>query len=180
MLHELAHVALRRGGLCDLSDLTGPHGEEQQVEVFCNAVAGATLVPMGQLLAHEMVSKTPRGADWSDQAIDALSDDFSVSREVVLRRLLKADRISVVFFRKKRKQYLREYHSLRRKKGFAPPSRLVVSRSGPSFVRLVLSAYYQERITAADVSDYLETKLKHMPEVESAVMGHAVEFGATG
>ena len=44
MLHELAHLALRQAGICDLrEDQTGqvPH----YVEVFCNYVAGAALIP---------------------------------------------------------------------------------------------------------------------------------------
>ena len=45
MMHELSHVALRAGGLCDLSNLNGRPPEDQRTEVFCNAAAAAALLP---------------------------------------------------------------------------------------------------------------------------------------
>ena len=40
---------------------------------------------------------------------------------------------------------------------------------GKQFIRIVLGAYHQEAITSSEVSDYLGTRLKHLPKIERAV-----------
>ena len=50
VLHELAHVMLREGGLCDLDDHTQRAPEELQAEIFCNMVAGATGIDLALLV----------------------------------------------------------------------------------------------------------------------------------
>jgi transcriptional regulator with XRE-family HTH domain len=54
MLHELAHILLRQGGVCDLYEDVPRPPEEQSVEVFCNRVAAATLLPREDLLNEAM------------------------------------------------------------------------------------------------------------------------------
>ena len=53
--------------------------------------------------------------------------------------------------------------------GPVPPFRKTISRVGHAFAKLVLSNYYQDYITASDVSDFLEVRLKHLPKIEAAV-----------
>ena len=57
------------------------------------------------------------------------------------------------------------------------PTGLLSRPAGPGFVRLVLDSYYNERITASDLADFLGVRLKHMPKIEEAVFGRRVEFG---
>lgn len=177
MLHELTHILLREGGVCDLGEESNRPPEEQQVEIFCNRVAGAVLVPRAEL--SRQVSKPRR--EWPDESIESLARQFCVSREVVLRRLLINGLATSSFYQKKRHEWLRELEERRQQKatGFAPPHRIAISASGPMFVRLVLQSYYQERITASDLSDYLGLRLKHLPKVESEVLGQA-SGGAVG
>jgi hypothetical protein len=96
-----------------------------------------------------------------------------------LRRLLICGRTTEAFYRQKRKQFQLEYdaqakHALG---GFAPPDRIAISSAGPTFVRLVLSNYYQDRITASDVSDLLEVRLKHLSKIETAIFGKTAKAG---
>lgn len=81
MIHELTHIMLRACGLCDLE-------EAQDIEVFCNRVAGATLVPREWLINEHLVrSRGPR-PQWDEHQIGALARRYRVSREVIVRRLL--------------------------------------------------------------------------------------------
>lgn len=187
MLHETTHLMLREGGLCDVLNETSP--EQGRVEVFCNRVAGATLVPGGWLLEEDVVHEQ-EGPRWSDEAIGHLVQRYRVSREVVLRRLLLLGLTTEGFYKKKRKQLQDEFEAqqeeaLQKKAlglastGFVTPDRIAVSTAGPFFVRLVLSSYHQEKITSNDLSSYLEVRLKHIPNIERAVLGRAVSSGAT-
>ena len=169
MMHELSHVALRAGGLCDLSNLNGRPPEDQRTEVFCNAAAAAALLPAEDLLLEEMVRSNPRPA-WSDQQLNTLSNGYGVSREAMLRRLLTLGKTTEGFYEEYRERYAQAPNA-QQGGGFAPPDRLAVSTSGLLFTRLVLGNYHQNTITASDVAEYLSVRLKHLPKIEAHVLG---------
>ncbi len=180
MLHELCHIVLREGGMCDLYEEAERPQEEQRVEVFCNYVAGAALVPRKHLLEEEeLIRRKMPTADWLDEEISDLAARYGVSREVLLRRLLICGRTTEGFYREKREQFQLEYEAQAKRPagGFAPPDRLAISSAGPTFVRLVLNNYYQDHLTASDVSDLLEVRLKHLPKIETAVFGGTKKAG---
>jgi Zn-dependent peptidase ImmA (M78 family)/transcriptional regulator with XRE-family HTH domain len=170
LIHEFVHLALKRDGVCDLDD----HG---RVEPFCNHVAGAVLVPAPALLREPEVQHhdTDEPA-WDDREIAALATRFSVSREVILRRLLILNRTSEAFYRAKREQYADEYERERErraqeeKKPRAIPQDLIaVARVGQYVSTLILSNYSHGRITASDVADYFNIRIKHLPAIERRV-----------
>lgn len=174
MLHEFTHIMLRNYGLCDLYEESSLL-EKRTVEVFCNRVAGATLVPREYLLLEEPVLEKERGAEWRDKEISELANKYKVSREVIVRRLLICDRITVEFYRRKMKQYEQEYAELRklrqlRQEWFPLPHRIAIISAGSPFIRLVLDSYYHRKITASDVSDFLNIKLKHVARIEQEVL----------
>lgn len=168
MLHELTHIMLRSVGVCDLET-------QSRIEVFCNAVAGEVLVPTEWLSKTEVYNRNKREEDWNKESISELADYFSVSREVILRRLLTNHRISLSFYQKKRYQWLKDYEksqeteSAKKSSGFAPPHTDAISKVGKNFTRLVVNSYYQNKIGLSEVSDYLGVKAKHLPKIEQAV-----------
>jgi Zn-dependent peptidase ImmA (M78 family) len=166
VVHELVHVAIRQSGICDLRT---DHG---RVERFCNRVAGAMLVPAGDLLADDVVVGHGSRVDWRDDELVRLARRFKASREVVLRRLLLLGRTDGAFYRRKRKQLQEEYERRAaepKETGPIPPSTKAVIRSGHSCARLVLSSYSHRLITASDVASYLGVRMKHVPKIESDV-----------
>jgi len=187
MLHEATHLMLREGGLCDLDEEQASPAH-RRMEVFCNHVAGAAMIPKDWLLEEDEVRKQ-RGAEWPDEVIAALAHRYRASREVVIRRLLILGRTSEAFYRKKREELQAEFEAhrqeeLRKKalglasKGFVTPDRMAVSTAGPFFVRLVLNSYHQEKITSNDLASFLEVRLKHVPKIERAVFQRSVAAGA--
>jgi Zn-dependent peptidase ImmA (M78 family) len=186
MLHEAAHLMLRQGGLCDFED-ERPRAHER-IEAFCNRVAGATLMPGASVLAEPLVQQH-KGTQWVDREIVLLAQRYRVSREAFLRRLLVLGKTTEEFYLKKRKELLAEYQAqeeaIEQQKalgsetgGFAPPDRIAVSKAGPFFVRLVIDSYNQEKITANDLSTFLEVRLKHIPKIEHAVLHRPLSSGA--
>ena len=183
LLHEFVHLMLHEEGLCDLSEDRSVPPEERRVEVFCNHAAGAILLPRDTLLQEPQVHQHGRSPVWTEDELLTLSRHYQVSQESMLRRLLVLGRTNEDFYRAKRRDFLKTY-SEREQEGktregdFAPPDKLAVATAGRGFVRLVLDSYYNGRITAADLSEYLGVRLKHMPKIEEAVFGRPVEFGA--
>ena len=88
MIHELVHLIKRESSICnDMNNTVASQSEE----VFCNAVAGELLVPKKELIKN----LKDRFKDEIDiNTIKRLSDKFSVSREVIIRRLLDLNLIS--------------------------------------------------------------------------------------
>jgi len=170
MIHELTHVMLRAGGLCGLE-------EAQDVEVFCNRVAGATLVPREWLINEHLVRTHGPRPQWDEHQIRTLARRYHVSREVVVRRLFIVGYATQDFYQRKRDEYQREFESRGEEGGFAAPDVKAVSQAGRMFVRLVLDSYHQDKITTSDVSEYLEVRLKHLPSIEKAV-ANTPEIGA--
>jgi len=171
MLHEMTHLLLRSSGVCDLDTRPDRPPAQQRTEVFCNHVAGACLVPQDDLLARPVV-RQHQGDAWGDDELGGLARTYRVSREVVLRRLVILGLASPAFYEQKRIEFQKQYRERRREKGFVPQSTNILSAAGRPFVRVVLEAFYEDRITASDVSDYLGVRLKHLDRIgESVGMG---------
>ncbi len=174
LMHEFTHLMLSQGGVCDPLRV-GRHARtpDERIEIFCNRVAGAILVPRDALLGDPLVARLRGPRDWSDEVLQQLADQFAVSREVVLRRLLILGRTTENFYDRRRREYLNQYQTLaaraRERGGFAPLFRIAVRDNGRQYTRLVLEALDRGRITLADVSDYLGVRLKHLDDIAGAV-----------
>lgn len=181
LLHEFAHLMLRSSGVSDLDvvDAARPP-EDQAVEVFCNRSAAAALMPMDSFLTEPRVREHDRRqTEWSDDEIVNLAQNYSVSREAVVRRLLTFNLTSLDFYRRKRTEYLEEYRRSRerqRERGRLPgkkllrnPPRDALTNFGKPLVQMILGSYYQDRMTLSDVSGYLGIRTRHIPKLEHIV-----------
>jgi Zn-dependent peptidase ImmA (M78 family)/DNA-binding XRE family transcriptional regulator len=175
LVHELAHLMIRVSGVSELETNVDRPPEDQRIEIFCNSVAAAALIPRDVLLAEpRVVARGVRSVDWSDAEISDLARSFNVSREAVLRRLLTLERTTDDFYRKKRAQYTAEYMaSQKRKKEEAAEVEVkrnmpqeTVSNFGKRLVNMLLDNYHQDRMTLSEVSGYLGLKVKHFPKLE--------------
>ncbi len=171
LAHELAHLILRAPGVCDLHDKAAS-GDD--LEVVCNAFAGELLVPSDALLSMPLVSRRPPGP-WTDLEISTIARHFSVSAEVIVRRLLTLGLTTLQFYEQKRSSFglaYEEYRrSLKKSKGGPPFFRRVLRANGHAFTGLVLSAYDEDLITGSDVAEYLGARLKHLRDLRQVVGG---------
>ncbi len=172
LLHEMTHLLLRMESLCDLeqeNEDISTHGN--QIEVFCNAVAGSTLVPGELLLDEDYIASACKTDEEGEMAIGKLARKYSVSREVIVRRMLTLDLVDAEFYRIKREQYNREYAANKRPStGFVHPVVDVFSTSGSSFVGLVVENFNRGLITTSDFSDFLRLKLKHLKRIQESFL----------
>ena len=177
---------VRVSGVSDLETDAKRPPEDQRIEVFCNQVAAAALIPREELLSDpRVIAQGPRSTSWSDDAVSDLARQFNVSRETLLRRLLTFDRTTVDFYRRKRAQYIAEYLATReRQKEKSADAEMrrnmpveTISNFGRPLVRMLLSNYYQDRITLSEVSGYLGLKVKHIPKLEQVA---GLRYGGPG
>ena len=182
LLHELAHLALRETGLCDLLEPSSLGA--RRIEVWCNAVAGAALMPAPQFLqeAGSGLQGVPPEWElafmlWDDASLQLLSARWGVSQEAVARRLVVLGQAPPEFYRTKREEfeaaYAREREEerarRRRSPGGPPPHRMTIRDRGKPYVRLVLDAYHRDLLTPSSTSNLLNLKLKHLAALEHEV-----------
>jgi len=173
--HELGHILLHKGGLCDLKDESLLSAEDANIEVFCNHFAGALLVPKDVLLKHDIVKNHYGLSKWSDDELSKLAKYFKVSKEVILRRLLILDLVDLNFYYEKREEWELQAQSLLEKKkkgGRANPPKRCLQEIGGVLVSLILDSYRKDIITYSDVADYLFIRTKYIPKVEKLVEGY--------
>jgi len=171
LLHELAHLMLREGGVC--GTVEPDRGEASRIERWCNAVAAAALVPAESILADEAVGPSGR-REWDDDVLARLSGKYQVSREAILLRLLDLRRTTRDFYLKRREDFRfayaqqREHERERRPKpkGGPPPHRMALRDHGRPYVQLVLDAYHRDSLTLSSATLLLDLKGKHLPDLE--------------
>ncbi|KQZ73070.1 hypothetical protein ASE06_11585 [Sphingopyxis sp. Root214] len=175
LLHELAHLMLHQSGVSDLDRPGSRSQKNERIEVFCNQVAAATLMPRLQFLNEPLVAAQGLGRhEWTDETIKALAHTYGVSREAIVRRLLTFGLATDAFYRRKRDQYAAEYQQakLRQKEQNGDkdiPRNMpveTVANVGRPLIRIILDNYHQDRMTLSDVSGYLGVKVRHISGIE--------------
>jgi Zn-dependent peptidase ImmA (M78 family) len=143
-----------------------PQNTDSQVEAFCNAVAGAALLPNSVITA---IAPEPKPREWTQEELNNIAKGFSVSKEVVLRRLLTLGRTTREHYQRMRRVFLAEYKQSTEERssgeGGPSPSVMAVRNLGKPYISLVLEAYHQDRISLARVSDYLGVKVRHIERI---------------
>jgi len=178
LLHELGHVLLGQTAIANdpEPDARLP-AAARRIEVFCNRLAAAALMPRDALLAEPLLAaKQGRPAPWSDEEIEALADRYAVSREALLLRLVEVGRADQALYQRKRAEYERQYAAeaeAANEGGFAPYRYQVLSHLGRGFARLILQGYYQNRLSLSAVAGYFGVQAKHVPALEQAVFARA-------
>ena len=81
LAHELAHIWIGEGGISD-ADPTIPGSASENIEAYCNAVAGEVLLPWDRI-ADRWKRRTSSEGDW----LRSVSTDFRVSTVMVARQL---------------------------------------------------------------------------------------------
>jgi Zn-dependent peptidase ImmA (M78 family)/transcriptional regulator with XRE-family HTH domain len=175
LLHEFAHLMIHVSGVSDLETDERRPPEDQRIEIFCNHVAAAALMPKDSLLSQPGVAEQgKRSEKWTDLQISELARRFNVSREAILRRLLTFDRTTNDFYSRKRAQYIAEYqtHRAKQKEQAKDIKRNMpaetVSHFGKPLVRMLLNNYWQDRMSLSAISGYLGLKVKHIPNLAKA------------
>lgn len=180
LLHEFVHLLLRESGVSEFELNLERPPEEQRIEVFCNAVAAATIFPRVMFLREPTIQKHPASQSaWSDAEIGELADTFGASRTAVVRRLLTFNLTTNDFYVEKEQQYREEYflwlknrkadYKEKEFRGRNMPNE-AISLLGRNFVRMVLTPYHNDRITLRDASAHLNLKTRHIPKLEKALM----------
>ncbi|MFZ2146891.1 MAG: XRE family transcriptional regulator [Sedimentisphaerales bacterium] len=171
LIHELTHILMHDSGLCDLHNPLSPTSDIDRVEVFCNYVAGAVVVPANTLLGDEIVQKHGADPEWNDEELGSLSKRFWVSSEVILRRLLILKQTTQMNYQRWRNEKKDQYPGPSEKEGEMriPTATRVTIRNGKLFPKLVLRSLANDLITTYEASDILGAAPDRLVDVQYAI-----------
>lgn len=178
LLHELGHLAISEGGLCDLHDQRpGRRSADEATENYCNVVAAAVLLPADAVHSDSMVVSRPNNHQWTLDELQELSGRFGASSEATLLRLISLGLTSwdVYHIRKpeldKAYREARQIQKERQKAATGGPDFYVLKagRLGRAYVASVLEAFHAHQISSLDVADYLEVRYEQLKKLERVV-----------
>lgn len=171
LFHEWAHLLLRKPGICIPEEATRPT-QRDDIEVFCNAFAGAFLVPRAALLQHPSILAYQGEELALEEAVTAAEEAFSVSKYVILRRLLTTKVILAEDYRRVVDQWetvQRTEQTKAKGEGGPSPAAKAVNELGRAFVSSVLRAHERGLINDVDLTDFLSIRLKHLARLHALV-----------
>ena len=163
LIHELVHIALGRSAVQNTGFRGISHPDLNRTEVFCNQVAAEALVPASELLEIVQLQTLKEN-------LPSLSKRFHVSSEVIMRRLLTLEVVSLHDYQKYRKRRREKYKSDSTSDGFAPYHNRLLNAAGEHFARTAFTAYYEQKITLAKLAAVLSnSNTKHLSKIESVI-----------
>ena len=164
LIHELVHIALGKSIVQNAGLREIDHPDLDPIEHFCNSVAGEVLVPEDELL--EMVRLQTLEAE-----LPRISKHFHVSRETIMRRLLILGKISPHNYQRFRNIQRKKYRNAPKPPGGPRPyHKRLLSASGEYFARTAFTAYYDQKITRAELASvFSNCDTKHLSEIESDI-----------
>jgi len=164
LFHEFAHLLLREGGICDLKE-----DETQNIERFCNRFAGAFLAPKDKLLNHPVVKANEKLKEWPDHILKDIAQDFKVSPEVILRRLLILDLTTKEYYHSKHEEWKSKYKEPFGGRGKKNEIKICIQERSKKYVSMVFRAYDRNKINDIGVADYLGVTLDKISKVKEAI-----------
>lgn len=170
LFHELAHILLATNGITKLDDkyIDFLEGQPKRIEVFCNQLAGDLLVPAKDL------RRRIRGREIDDLTVAEAARAYSVSREVILRRLLDLGLLPRDQFEQKLAQLREEYQQLPKGESGGNYYATQAAYLGQSYMRLVFSRYYDGAFSIVQLAEYLKMKVASVPRMEDFFLRQAV------
>ncbi len=162
LFHELGHILLNEGGLCDVSyDV-----ESQDIEKWCNAFAAEILVPEADLLKIKKViaHRKNKVFTWTKKELLEIAADFHVGPLVILRRLLDLGLTGKDFYNNKHSLWNRPAFGISKTHKGRDIPKETVKEKGYNYLSLAFSAYDKNKIDLKDLSDFIGVKLSYLPQ----------------
>ena len=165
LMHELGHILYGVNGVTDVDEsyIDKMSDYDRDLEIRCNRFAAEVLVP------EEQFKKDIHNIRVIDEDVIAeIAEKYSVSREVILRRMLDYNRVTNEYYNIKSQEWNSDY--LRNKKNVKGGGDYYLTRLsyiGEGFAALAFHNYYSQRISKVDLASHLNIKAKNIDKIES-------------
>lgn len=161
LFHELIHILLGRDDI--FKEMEPPAYLADNTEKFCNQAASEVLVPVNELAERY----STRLRYWDENLISSIAREYTVSREVILLKLLSLSYANQDDYKKLKVKWDEEFKKRKRSGGSYYINK--ISALGREYINTVIDSYKQGRINDVQVSNYLGMKFTNLPKIEAEV-----------
>lgn len=173
LMHELAHIVLRRDSICSLDDSIVQRltDTDLKIEVFCNSMASYLLVEESEF-NHEL-KDIKIGEVISDEFINRLASQFSVSRAVITRRLLDLNYISSAYYAEKTETWDQQ---IRHRPDHGGGNFYYTQNSylSQNFLREIFAQHSQHRLSLDEAAELIGIPAKNFEGLEAQFLQSAI------
>jgi Zn-dependent peptidase ImmA (M78 family) len=159
LFHEMGHLLLNEGGICDLS-----FKSNMEIEKWCNEFAAEILIPKAVLLQTVLVQQHQANNEmiWPKKELVELGNQFHVGPLAILRSLKELNLTTSSYYSEKHEAWNKpQYGRAKKPEGRNIPKE-TINEKGKSYVWLAFNAYDQNRINLKDLSDFLGVRLSYI------------------
>lgn len=160
LFHELAHLLLHTSGIESSQEEMRPVEEYRRTEAAVNRFASSLLVP-DSVFTEALGERSPDKATAAE-----LANRFKVSREFVYRRFLDSNLIGSTAYKRQAKTWNEQRGKGTGGNYYANQ----IAYLGQHYVRQAFSRYYQNKIDAVQLADYLDIKPASLERLEQEVL----------
>lgn len=161
LFHELGHILLNEGALCDLS-----LNSKWKIEKWCNAFSAEILIPTSEILRMEIVQEYKSAGQkiWAKKDLIVLANNFHVGPLAILRTLLENGLTTKAFYSEKHEEWNKPQFGRAKNPEGRNFAKEAIQEKGKTYVNLAFKAFDQNRINIKDLSDFLGVKLSYIPK----------------
>jgi Zn-dependent peptidase ImmA (M78 family)/transcriptional regulator with XRE-family HTH domain len=164
LIHELGHILFEIHGVTDVDERYIEHmnQKDKELEIKCNQYAAEVLVP-AESFEKDVLTFRAKGPD----SIPKIAEKYSVSKEVILRRLLDRKLVTEDYYDRKAEEWNQEYL---RAKITTPGGNYYLTKLsylGSGFAQLAFGIYYQGRLTKTQLANHLNVNSRNLDKLES-------------
>lgn len=163
LIHELGHILYGVSGVTDFDesyiDFMG--NSDRNLEIRCNRFAGHFLVPDESFKEDIRHYKAT-----SPDSISDIADKYSVSREVILRRLFENRVVTRVYYETKVTQWNRDYLGRGKKSGGGNFYLTRLAYLGEGYTRIAFENFHRGRLTEAELGYHLNMNSRNLAKLQ--------------
>lgn len=161
LFHELGHIFLNEGGLCDLNEKSNI-----EIEKWCNAFAAEVLIPTSELLQMESVIEHKKLGEklWLKTDLITLGNYFHVGPLAILRSLLENKLTTANFYKEKHQAWNKPQFGRAKNPEGRNIAKETIKEKGRTYISMAFKAFDENRIDLKDLSDFLGVRLSYIPK----------------
>jgi Zn-dependent peptidase ImmA (M78 family) len=164
LIHELGHILFEIHGVTDVDERYLEHmsQKDKSLETKCNQYAAEVLVPTDSFEKDIVLFR-----DKGPETIPKIAEKYSVSKEVILRRLLDRKLVTVDYYRTKAEEWNQEYLRANVTTGGGNYYLTKLSYLGSGFAQLAFEIYHRGRLTKTQLANHLNVNSRNVDKLKS-------------
>jgi len=161
LFHELYHLTQGISGIDKIEDdyIACLDNGAARIEIECNVFASEFLLPADDF------SSVIMGKEIDYTVIEKLSSHYKVSRQVIMLRLLKMDKISQDFYDAKKEEIETEYRRTKTATKGGNYYATHISYLGNQYLNRAFDMHSQSRIDRYQLANYTKTKIENLGQL---------------